>query len=151
MKVKAYIIDRLSVPVKCGISLTQQHFKEECDINTIVRRYAVTGVMPNVNPKPPIYGDFSEVPDYQAAFAAVAHAGELFASLPSAVRDRFGNDPARMIAFLQDSANRAEAEKLGLIEPAKASFEAAVEQPAVTPVTPATPGASTHVDASAQL
>ncbi|AXH71831.1 MAG: internal scaffolding protein [Microviridae sp.] len=93
---------------------TKQSFKDECDINTIMRRYSVTGQLDHVNQRQAMYG---EVPDYDFAQAmqTVQHARDQFAALPSDLRDRFGNDPARLLAFLQDPANRQEAVTLGLV------------------------------------
>lgn len=95
-------------------SETSQEFKDECDINIIMRRYAATGALPALNMQAR-YGDFSEVPDYQDALQTVLQAQEDFAQLPAALRDRFNHDPGRLLAFLQDANNRDEAIKLGLI------------------------------------
>ena len=40
-----------------------------------------------------------------------------FMAFPSSVRDRFGNDPSALFAFVHDSSNRDEAISLGLIGP----------------------------------
>lgn len=96
-------------------SLTQQHFAEECDINEILRRSAVSGQLP-INSKVPMYGDFTRIPKSLGdAFALIKQANDLFAALPWNVRERFGNNPERMIQFLNDPANRDEAIRLGLV------------------------------------
>ena len=82
-------------------SLTQQHFAEECDINEIVRRFGLTGTVPE-DYRAPQYGDFSEVTDYHTALNAVRAADAAFMELPADLRYRFSNDPARLIAFLED-------------------------------------------------
>lgn len=97
-------------------SLTQQHFAEECDINEILRRSAVSGVLP-VNDRQPMYGDFTSVPkSLTEAFGLIKQANDLFMALPWQARERFGNNPERMIAFLNDPQNREEAVKLGLVK-----------------------------------
>lgn len=96
-------------------SMAQQSFKEECDINTIVRRFGLTGELPE-NYRAPISGDFTDVHDFQSAMNAVRAAEEAFMLLPGEVRARFANDPQNLIAFLDDEGNRAEALKLGLIQ-----------------------------------
>jgi len=97
-------------------TLTQQHFADEADINKIVARaQRIGGLPPNL--KKGLYGDFTNIASYQEAHAAVEAAQAAFAALPSAVRERFRNDPSQLIQFLSDSSNKAEAEKLGLIEP----------------------------------
>lgn len=99
-------------------SMTQQQFKDECDINILMRKYQSTGTIPQSMVKP-IYGDFTKVPDYQAAMNVVIEADGLFASLPSEVRKRFDNDPAKFLAFADDPANGDELIALGLREKPK--------------------------------
>lgn len=96
-------------------SLAQQHFKEECDINEIVRRFGLTGEMPE-NFRAPVYGDFTGVVDFQTGMNAVVQAQESFMSMPAEVRARFANDPQRLMEFLADDKNRDEAVKLGLVK-----------------------------------
>lgn len=97
-------------------SLAQQHFKEECDINVIVKRFGLTGEMPE-GLHLPVSGDFTGIVDFQTAMNAVVEAQENFMAMPAAVRARFANDPQRLMEFLADDGNRAEAEKLGLVMP----------------------------------
>jgi phage internal scaffolding protein len=110
-------------------SLAQQHFKEECDINTILQKFSVTGILPEA-PLSPRYGDFSGIGDYHTALNRVIAAQEEFEGLPAQIRARFDNDPAKLIEFLDDEANRPEAETLGLVEKAAAEV---VEAANVTP------------------
>lgn len=109
------------------VSLTKQSFAEECDINTIVRRFNLTGQLPD-NVGAPTYADFDEVYDFHTAMNAVAKAQEAFDEMPAAVRARFNNDPASFVDFCSDDANRSEAEKLGLVF-AKAAEIAPVKVP----------------------
>lgn len=95
-------------------SMTQQHHKDDTDINVIVRRFGITGQLPQ-NFKAPLEGDFTNITDYTSAVRLVQEAGDAFAKLPAVQRDRFGNDPAQMLAFLYDGKNREEAIKLGMI------------------------------------
>lgn len=98
-------------------SLTRQADKDDCDINVMMARYQSTGVEPRVNPRAAQWGDFADVPTYQEALNVVRQADEDFALLPAEVRERFGNDPSGMLRFLSDEENRAEAIKLGLVNP----------------------------------
>jgi len=95
-------------------SLAQQHARDETDINTIVRRFGLTGELPN-NVRMPQYGDFTGVSDYQTAMNMVMEANAAFMQLPADVRTRFNNDPGALVDFVSDDNNRAEAEKLGLV------------------------------------
>lgn len=100
-------------------SLAQQHFKDECDINVILEKFNVTGLLPDA-PISPKYGDFSGISDYHTAMNRVIAAQHEFGALPAQIRARFQNDPAQLIEFLQDEKNRPEAEELGLVEPVAA-------------------------------
>jgi phage internal scaffolding protein len=96
-------------------SLTQQHFKDEADINNILRQFNITGLLPEA-PLSPRYGDFTGIGDYHTALNAVIAAEDQFMALPAQLRARFENDPAQLIEFLNDDKNRSEAEKLGLLD-----------------------------------
>lgn len=120
------------------VSLAKQSFRDECDINTIMRRYETTGTIDHVNRRQPQFGDFSDVASYQEAINIVAEAEANFADLPSRIRDRFGNDPARLLEFLQDPRNFDEAVELGIVEkPTPPPPPPAAE--ASAPASPATP------------
>lgn len=96
-------------------SLAQQQFAEEVDINTIVRRFGLTGEMPD-SPVMPTFGDFTDaVTDYQTALNMLNAAQDSFMQFPAEVRARFHNDPQEMMQFLDDEKNRDEAVKLGFI------------------------------------
>lgn len=104
-------------------SKTKQSFKKECDINYVLDRYSKTGSW-SANPgdvvgRRPLLGDFSSFDhvDYQTSLNKVIEANNAFKSLPAGVRDRFANDPVRLLSFLEDDSNYAEAVKLGLVEP----------------------------------
>lgn len=125
-------------------TLAKQSFAEECDINTIVRRFKLTGEIPE-NVRMPTYADFTEVTDFHSAMNAVALAHEAFDAMPAEVRARFNNDPGAFVDFCSDDKNRAEAEKLGLVPARKAAEalaarapEAPVPAPIEAPTTPST-------------
>jgi phage internal scaffolding protein len=96
-------------------SLAQQNFKDESDINYIVRQFGLTGDLPGQAISPQ-YGDFTGVLDYHSAVNAVLAAQDEFMDLPAQMRARFDNDPAKLIDFLGNEENLEEAIKLGLID-----------------------------------
>lgn len=98
-------------------SLAQEHFKDECDVNSIIARYTRTGVIPEHLTKSAegVYGDFSEVGDFTDMQNKVLAANESFAALPSDVRRRFNENPAELIAFVRNKDNYDEAVKLGIV------------------------------------
>jgi len=95
-------------------TLTQQHYKDECDINNILRQFNVTGLLPET-PLSPRYGDFTGISDYHTALNQVIAAEDEFMRLPVDLRARFENDPEQLIEFIENSDNKDEAIKLGLI------------------------------------
>ena len=117
-------------------SLTQQSFKDEADINTIVRRFGLTGQLPQ-DLQMPVSGDFTGISDYHTAMNMVLAAQDEFLRVPPEVRARFQNDPAQLMAFLDDPANRAEAESLGLVTASPAA-----------PAAPAAPASSSSSSSS---
>ena len=89
--------DRDAVSVETGLecqdkTLAQQQFLEDSDINTIVRRFKLTGQLPD-NVRAPQYADFEGVFDYQTAMNAIRQAQESFNAMPADVRSRFANEP----------------------------------------------------------
>lgn len=112
-------------------SKTKQSFKEESDINTIVKRFGLTGQLPE-GVKAPTYGDFTEVMDFHTAMNAVAAAGEAFDRMPAEIRARFNNDPGAFVDFCSNDENRAEAEKMGLVVPKEVTKEGKVSPRPVT-------------------
>lgn len=97
-----------------GTSLTQQQFKEECDVNNILAKYKKTGMISHINKHQGNFGDFSSVEDYQTSLDKLTTAQDSFNHLPSELRNRFENDPAKLIEFLQSKENYEESIKLGL-------------------------------------
>jgi phage internal scaffolding protein len=104
-------------------SQTLQSFKDDADINCIIARYENTGVLvdPTVQvSRVPHFGDYSDMPTYQEAQNVIVAATNAFSSLPSKIRERFGNDPAAYFQFVQSlkegSDDYAEAIRLGIID-----------------------------------
>lgn len=98
-------------------SMTQQNFKKETDVNSILERYRQTGQINHVRSGSPSYGDFTQVGDYHESINRVIYAQEQFMALPAVVRKRFGNDPAALVEFLSNEKNYEEALQLGLLSP----------------------------------
>ncbi|AXL14441.1 internal scaffolding protein [Microviridae sp.] len=94
-----------------GKSLTHQSERTRADINHIVKR----GVsLPDPNQMQ--FGDFSDGATFNDVQNTIARAKSSFELLPSELRDRFQNDPSRLIDFVNDPENVDEAAELGLIE-----------------------------------
>lgn len=96
-------------------TLTTQAEKDECDINTIVARFGLTGELPG-DLAMPVSGDFTGFPNFHTAMNKVIEAQEEFMRIPADIRARFNNDPQMFMDFLGDEKNRDEAKKLGLLK-----------------------------------
>lgn len=129
-KRSAYVPHRRYPAPIVGESMARQDFAEECDINVLMSKYQKTGLLPSLNRGSPMYGDYSDVPDYMTALNTVRDANEAFAALPATVRRRFENDPAQFVAFATDSANADELVKMGLATKRAAPAAAEDEVPA---------------------
>jgi phage internal scaffolding protein len=125
-----YSGSRYRVSLECGPGLAQQHFKDECDVNNILRKYQKTGLLDHVNRFQGDYADLSAVPDFQDSLNAVIDAQEAFMTLPSSIRKQFDNDPVQFLDFVHDPSNRDEMVKMGL---------AKAPAPIVEPVAPVVP------------
>jgi len=96
-------------------SHVKQSFKDECDINQIMRKYTKTGLVTHVQKHMGNYDDLVDVPTYHDALNKVLDANESFETLPSSVRNRFNNNPAEFIDFVGDPSNESEMRDLGLL------------------------------------
>lgn len=96
-----------------GVSRTQQHFKDDCDVNIIIDRFMKTGVAPQIA-EGFHYSDVSEVGDFRQQMEAVRHGQETFESLPSQVREQFKNDAAAFFEFVSDPDNLSALQDMGL-------------------------------------
>lgn len=109
---------------------TKTAHKAECDIKTIMAKYAKTGQLPELIKKEPQYGDFSNPLDYQDSMNLVIKAKEQFEALPAKARERFMNDPARFLAAVSDPEQAQTFVDLGLATLRKtASDDAPAAQP----------------------
>jgi len=118
---RSYSLVEVPPKVFCDCSAdpgrTKQSFRDEADINVLMKRYEKTGRLVDpyvVGRRQAVFGDFGDGLDFMDAHQRVQDARKAFQTLPARVRDRFGNDPAELLMFLADPANAAEAVELGL-------------------------------------
>lgn len=125
-----------STRLKCdGSSRTKQSFKDEVDVNKIVKRFTrANGVSANSLQGFPLdgkYGDFSDVVDLRSMYERIQIAKDSFFMLPSTIRMKFMNDPISFLEFTADEANLDEMRELGLAKPKP--IEAAPASPQEAP------------------
>lgn len=94
---------------------TQQQYRDECDINVIMRNYRDKGIVPQGTAATAKYGDFSSVDDYLQAQLVIMNANDQFNQLASEVRARFNNDPAQFLTFATDIKNLDAMNDLGML------------------------------------
>ena len=99
-------------------TLTQQQFKDECDINTIMKKYGNNMDLVEELRQADVFVDLVGIPDYQQMQDTLIAANEAFDALGAELRyKRFNNDPKNLISFLNDPKNYDEGVKLGLLNP----------------------------------
>lgn len=113
-----YNYDTKEVSLATGLSTPEptrakQEFRDECDINRIMMQYGRTGELPQVSGA--VYGDFQSTQTYHDMQNTLIAAENAFKTLPASVRKTFNNDPAAVIDFLNDPANKDKAIELGLV------------------------------------
>lgn len=99
-----------------GVTRTQQHLKDETDINKIVARM-LNDQPVRVNIRMPVSSDFVDHLSFQDAQNAVIAAKASFMQLDAKVRARFNNDPGAFVEFAVNPDNIEECRKLGLAPP----------------------------------
>ena len=101
-------------------SLTQQEFKESCDINNILAKFSVQAQALGVSVSQLMpqdqgtYGDFSQLDDFQTAQNKIAFLNDQFSNLPSSVRRHFGDDLNTFINAVSDPSRIDELGDLGV-------------------------------------
>ena len=98
---------------------TKQAFKDQCDINKILKKAQKVGSLSHLEKHGAYYADVSDVDDLLTAHARIDRAGEVFAELPSEVRKEFNNNWADFFRYVNDPANAGNLRELlpGLAEP----------------------------------
>lgn len=145
-----YYQDRLPLGFSCKtVSLTEQCFKDECDINNIVKK-------PNLGVNPfnvrtdlhATFGDFSEMKTFEEANRIVSEALNNFNALPSTIRDRFDGNIQKFADFINNPDNISEGIELGIYENSdynRGLVSKKAEKPALEGVSPFLPETSAQV------
>ena len=128
------------VPAHCEHKTQQQH-KEECDINSLLRRYEKTGIMTHLQKYEGRYGDFSGENDLYEAGLQIKVATDMFMELPAIVRQKFANNAGAFIDFVTDPDNKGSMKELSdMILGKNKEAEPTREAPAEPREAPEAPG-----------
>ena len=90
-----------------GPSMTQQSFKDACDINQIMAKYQKTGIIDHINVYEPAYGEVDGT-TFTEAMQTVANATTMFMDLPSRAREAFDHDPAKFLDYVNNLEDKPE-------------------------------------------
>lgn len=86
--------------------MTKQSFKDQCDINKILKKAEVAGGLSHVQKyDAAVYGEFDGEFDLLTANARIQKANEIFNDLPAEVRSEFQNNALAFVKFAADPAN----------------------------------------------
>lgn len=127
MSTKAKIYSAYSHPPKVQVTFllpdgskqigrTKQSFKEEADINNIVKKHGREIIKRNAEAAVQAYGDFTEINEYQDAQNLVIKSNQNFEKLPSAIRRKFGNNAGEFLEFATNPKNQDELVQMGLAD-----------------------------------
>lgn len=98
-----------------GASRTRQEFKDDCDINNILKQFRRSGMITHRNEYKGQYGEFLAM-DFHEAMNFVLETEEMFMTVPAQIRSRFNNDPAEFVDFVTNPQNQEEIYSMGLAE-----------------------------------
>ena len=137
-----------SVKSPKGIKPAKQEFKDDADLNSIMRKFQKSGSIDHAQIYQGTYGVASPHQLHEA-MNLVTHADTMFNELPSSIRNKFKNNAVDFLEYVQNPANAEEAKSLGIslsTEAAAAAEKLAAEAapqtpapPVQTPETPASP------------
>lgn len=114
-KIRNIFSPRVPVVSPTGEGRAQQQFKQDCDLNTIMRKFQKTGALEHQSRYSEEYGIVTSTTLHEALNTVTA-AQSMFSELPSSLRKKFKNDPSKFLDFVQDDNNYSEAIELGLLK-----------------------------------
>lgn len=86
---------------------TKQSFKDDCDINFILKKAQTVGSLSHLEKYGAVYGDFSEAPtDLLEAHQQLDAGKRIFQELPSEIRREFKNNAFDFFKFVNDPENK---------------------------------------------
>lgn len=86
--------------------VTKQSFKDQCDINKILKKAEVSGGLSHVMKyDKAVYGEFDGEFDLLTAHERIAKAETIFNDLPAEVRREFQHNALEFVKFAADPAN----------------------------------------------
>lgn len=109
-------IDRVQPPTDED-DKTQQHLRDEVNINQIIAKYNKTNVITHVSKNRQRFGEFLELADHAVNLDKVAKAQQSFDQLPAQLRNQFNNSIEGFFSFIQRPENADQCVKWGIFDP----------------------------------
>ncbi len=121
----------ISQPTSYPDGRTKQSFKDETDINKILKRAQKTGTISHLNKHEGRYADFSDF-DFFTNLQMLSQGREIFDDLPSEIRREFNNSPAGFFKYVNDPENKDRLAELlpALAEPGRQNVDVRGNMPA---------------------
>lgn len=91
---------------------TKQSFKDDTDINKMLKKAQRIGSISHLQRHGAFYGDFSDIADLQTAFDRYRKGVEIFNDAPSEVRREFDNDPVAFFSYVNNPENAGKLSEL---------------------------------------
>ncbi len=85
--------------------MTKQSFKDETDINIILKRAQKSGTISHLSKYEARYGDFSGF-DFSEAQIKIAQGGEIFDALPVELKREFNQSSAQFFDYVNNPENK---------------------------------------------
>lgn len=83
-------------------------------MHRIMRQYQETGIITHAKQYAGKYMDMADAMDFQRSMNIVTSATQMFETVPSQIRKKFGNDPAAFLDFVQNPENYDSIKEMGL-------------------------------------
>ncbi len=112
---------------------TKQSFRDETDINKILKRAQKSGTISHLNRYEARYGDFAGFDFFEAQMKLI-QGREIFDALPSEIRNEFNQSQAEFFDYVNDPANVKRVGELlpALAEPGRQNIQTKGNVPADT-------------------
>lgn len=95
---------RYNQVIKYGKTRTKQSLADEADINHIIKRYANTSMLADLDKLESVYGEITSM-DLLESHQKIMAAEEAFMEISSDIRKQFDNDPGKFIDYATNPEN----------------------------------------------
>lgn len=107
---------RVAVDLSSENPKTEQHHRDHVSTQFIMNKAAKTGMMQHVRQEAPTYSELPPRMHYQDAMNLIAAARSTFESIPAITREKFDNDPAQFLDFINNPENREQMLEMGFTD-----------------------------------